>query len=78
VRIHGIFSHGGDAPNIVPEFAELYYYVRSLTVAGLKEAYQKALACAQGAALATGARLEVEPMATYRERVESPQLAPRA
>lgn len=75
VRIHGIFSHGGAAPNIVPEYAELYYYVRALTLPTLETAYAKALACARGAAEATGARLEIEEFSTYRERVESPQLA---
>lgn len=74
VRIHGIFSHGGSAPNIVPEYAELYYYVRALTVSVMEDSYRKAVDCAQGAALATGARVEVEQMLTYRERVESPQL----
>lgn len=74
VRIHGIFSHGGDAPNIVPEYAELYYYVRAFTLPVLEDAYQRAINCAQGAALATGARLEVEQLSTYRERIESPQL----
>ena len=27
-RIHYVISHGGEAPNVVPEFAEVYYYVR--------------------------------------------------
>ncbi len=74
VRIHGVFSNGGQAPNIVPEYAELYYYVRALTLATMEDAYTKAVNCARAAALSTGARVEVEPMLTYRERVESPQL----
>ncbi len=74
VRIHGIFSHGGAAPNIVPEYAELYYYVRAATLPTLELAYSRALACARGAAEATGTRLEIEQQSTYRERVESPQL----
>ncbi len=74
VRIHGIFSHGGSAPNIVPEYAELYYYVRAATMTVMEEAYRRAVDCARGAALATGTSVDVEQMLTYRERVESPEL----
>lgn len=74
VRVHGIFTHGGDAPNIVPDYAELYYYVRALTLPVLEDAFARVLASAKGAALATGATLEHEVLTTYRERVESPAL----
>ena len=74
VRVHGIFSHGGDAPNIVPEYAELYYYVRAFTLPVLEESFERVLACAEGAARATSARVEHEVLTTYRERVESPAL----
>ena len=36
-RIHYVITDGGDAPNIVPEFAEVYYYVRNPSVAVVKD-----------------------------------------
>jgi len=57
-RIHGIISHGGLKPNIVPEYAAAEFYVRSQQNDYRDELLQKLRNCAEGAALATGARLE--------------------
>lgn len=59
-RIHYVITNGGKAPNVVPDFAEVYYYVRHPSrqyVASIWERVQKA---AQGAALATGTTVEEE------------------
>lgn len=59
-RIHYVITNGGKAPNVVPDFAEVYYYVRHPSrqyVASIWERLQKA---AQGAALATGTTVEEE------------------
>lgn len=59
VKIHGIISHGGDAPNIVPDFAEARFYIRSADRKYLSTVKDKVINCARGAALMTGAELEV-------------------
>lgn len=53
VRIHGIVSHGGARPNIVPEYAKLEYYVRSLDRGYLESLEPRIRACAEAGALAT-------------------------
>lgn len=57
-RIHGIISHGGLKPNIVPEYAEAEFYVRAQANDYRDELIEKLRKCAEGAALATGARLD--------------------
>lgn len=59
VRIHGIISHGGEAPNIVPEFAEAKFYIRAAEKKRLAAVREKVLECAEGAASMTGTKLEV-------------------
>jgi amidohydrolase len=56
-RIHGIITHGGVKPNIVPEYAAALFYVRSADNAYRDELVEKLRKCAEGAALATGANL---------------------
>jgi amidohydrolase len=56
-RIHGIITHGGVKPNIVPEYAAALFYVRSADNAYRDELVEKLRKCAEGAALATGAKL---------------------
>ena len=58
VRIHGIITDGGQAANIVPDYAKAQFYVRSAKRADLTSILEKVKNCAKGAALATGARLE--------------------
>jgi amidohydrolase len=56
-RIHGIISHGGAKPNIVPEYAAAEFYVRAGETEYRDELLGKLRRCAEGAALATGATL---------------------
>lgn len=56
-RIHGIITHGGVKPNIVPEHAAALFYVRAQDNAYRDELVEKLRACAEGAAMATGASL---------------------
>ncbi|QSV46928.1 M20 family metallopeptidase [Geobacter benzoatilyticus] len=60
VRVHGIITEGGVAPNIIPERAAAYFYVRADDLAEMERVKNRLVACAEGAALATGCRLEVE------------------
>jgi amidohydrolase len=59
-RIHGIVTHGGDKPNIVPSFAQTEWMVRSPTLAGLERLKERFLACVQAGADAAGCEIEVE------------------
>ncbi|MGP1568622.1 MAG: M20 family metallopeptidase [Peptoanaerobacter stomatis] len=59
VRIHGIITSGGDAPNIVPEFAEAKFYLRANTKKQVEELRIKFDNIVKGAGLQTGARGEL-------------------
>jgi amidohydrolase len=60
VRIHGIITHGGDAPNIVPDYAQARFYFRATTKKTLEAVCEKARRIVEGAALATGARGSIQ------------------
>ena len=59
-RIHHVITAGGDAPNVVPEFAEVYYYVRHPDSRVAASVFKRLELCAQAGALATETRLETE------------------
>lgn len=59
-RIHHVITAGGQAPNVVPDFAETYYYVRHPDAAVVYDLYRRLLLCAQAGAMATETRVEVE------------------
>ncbi len=58
-RIHGIVTHGGDAPNVVPEAASGKWYIRSRTLAELAELEPKVHRCFEAGALATGCTVDI-------------------
>lgn len=57
-RIHGIITHGGDAPNVVPGHTAATFLVRAEQDSYLDILGEKVLSCFKGASQATGARLE--------------------
>ena len=59
-RLHGIFTDGGQKPNIVPAFAETNWYARSPTTAGLDVLKERLEACLRGGAASAGVDLELE------------------
>ena len=59
-RIHYIITRGGNAPNVVPDFAEVYYYVRNFNVEILEGMWDRVVKAAEGAALGTSTRMEFE------------------
>jgi amidohydrolase len=76
VRIHGIITHGGDAPNIVPKYAACRFRIRAADLPYLEELGERVLNCARAGALATGARLEHHDFApTYENQVPNGTLA---
>ena len=58
VRIHGIILSGGAAANIIPDYAAIRYRTRADDTEYLAEVVERVIACAEGAARATGCRLE--------------------
>ncbi len=59
-RIHYVITHGGLAPNVVPDFAEVYYYVRNPSATVLLEIFPRIIRAAEGAALGTGTTMDYE------------------
>lgn len=57
-RIHGIVTSGGGAPNVIPPYAACRFDIRAFDVAYARELKRRVIACAEAAAIATGARLE--------------------
>jgi amidohydrolase len=69
-RIHGIITEGGSAPNIVPERAAGRFFVRAATAKDLAALRGRVVGCFEGAAQASGARLElVSPEPDYLDMV---------
>ena len=59
-RIHYIITNGGKAPNVVPDFAEVYYYARHGDMRILDGIWDRMVKAAQGAALGTGTTMDYE------------------
>lgn len=59
-RIHYVITNGGKAPNVVPDFAEVYYYVRHPKRQDVKEIFERVVNAAKGAALGTGTTADYE------------------
>lgn len=75
-KIHGVITHGGDVPNVIPAFASMCWYVRASTKSRLQELYTKVIAAFEGAAIATGCSLEVKEKGhAYSDMIVNPVLA---
>ncbi len=59
-RLHYIITRGGDAPNVVPEFAEVYYYVRHRNPMEMAELFERLVKISEAAALGTGTTVKHE------------------
>jgi aminobenzoyl-glutamate utilization protein B len=59
-RIHYVITSGGEAPNVVPAFAEVFYYVRNPDVANVKSIFERIVKAAEAAALGTGTEMKYE------------------
>ncbi|MFA9453399.1 MAG: amidohydrolase, partial [Candidatus Aminicenantaceae bacterium] len=55
-RMHYVIIHGGEAPNVVPDRASVWYYIRN-TDERVEDMYERVVNCAKGAALASGTEL---------------------
>jgi aminobenzoyl-glutamate utilization protein B len=61
-RLHYVITDGGAAPNIVPETAQVYYYVRHPEKEQVVDLFERVVKAAQAAAMGTGTEVNVEVM----------------
>ncbi len=66
-RIHHVITAGGRAPNVVPAFGEVYYYVRHPDGDVVRSLYDRLVLCARAGALATETKLEIRFEGGIRE-----------
>ena len=59
-RIHYVITNGGKAPNVIPDFAEVYYYVRHPQKDIVKDIFDRVVKAAEGAAMGTGTTMDYE------------------
>ncbi|VXB04828.1 p-aminobenzoyl-glutamate hydrolase subunit B [Maribacter litoralis] len=59
-RIHYVITAGGKAPNVVPDFAEVYYYARHNRRDVVIDIFDRMVKAAEGAALGTGTTMDYE------------------
>ena len=67
VRIHYVITEGGKVPNIVPEYAKVWLWVRDSDRAGVKDVVHKIEKIIEGAAIATGTTSKIHYLGSYHE-----------
>lgn len=75
VRIHGVLTRGGYAPNVVPDYARLWYYVRAPDRKTVDTITQRVIRCARAGAMATDTKLKVRYLTGVYERLPNMTLA---
>ena len=75
-RIHYVITRGGQAPNVVPDFAEVYYYARHKTRDEVVQVFDRIVNAAKGAALGTGTTMEYEMIGGTHELLFNDVLQP--
>ena len=73
-RVHGIFVHGGDKPNIVPKYTAAHWYVRSPTLRTLDPLKDRVLVCLQAGAAAASCEMTFHWQDLYADLVDSPAI----
>lgn len=74
-RIHYVITSGGEAPNVVPDFAQVYYYVRHPDADTVRSIWKRVEAAAQGAAAGTGTTVDWEIMHGNLNLLPNPVIA---
>jgi aminobenzoyl-glutamate utilization protein B len=59
-QVHYTITKGGEAPNIVPENADVWYFIRAPRIDQVREIYERVVKVAKGAALMTETEVEIE------------------
>ena len=70
-RIHGVITKGGEQANIIPEYTSAEFYLRATTVPYCHELLRRFTGAAEGAAAATGCRVQVTPDPTVHEPLKA-------
>jgi aminobenzoyl-glutamate utilization protein B len=70
-----VITKGGEAPNVVPAFAEVYYYVRNPRRDNVKSIWDRIERAARGAAMGTDTRVEIEITGGVHELLGNETLA---
>lgn len=65
-RIHGIISHGGESPNVIPDYSRALFYVRAMEDQACDDLLERVMECARGAAAATGCSVDMSMTGAYR------------
>lgn len=74
-RIHYVITDGGKAPNVVPDFAEVYYYARSPRRSDLVAIWDRIIKASEGAAMGTGTTVKHEVIGGVYEILPNETLA---
>lgn len=74
-RIHSVIKDGGEAPNVVPPTATIWYFVRAPKREEVESIYQRMLDCAKGAALMTGTTYDVEFLTGCSDMLPNPTIS---
>lgn len=67
VRIHYVIMEGGIVPNVVPEYAKVWLWVRNSDREGVKDVVQKVEKIIEGSAIATGTTSKIQYLGSYHE-----------
>jgi len=73
-RIHYVITRGGEAPNVVPDFAEVYYYSRHPKRDKVMVLFDRLVKAAEGAALGTGTKMKYEMIGGTHDLLHVPTL----
>lgn len=74
-RLHYVITRGGEAPNIVPDFAEVYYMARHADIRVLDSVWERVKKAADGAALGTSTSVEHEVISAVYNMLPNEPLA---
>jgi aminobenzoyl-glutamate utilization protein B len=74
-RIHYVITNGGLAPNVVPDFSEVYYYARHNDMRVLDGIWERITNAARGAALGTDTKMEMDITGSVWNVLPNPYLA---
>jgi aminobenzoyl-glutamate utilization protein B len=74
-RIHYVITAGGKAPNVVPDFAEVYYVARHADMTILDGIWDRIVSAAKGAALGTGTTVDHEVVSAVYNMLPNEHLA---
>jgi amidohydrolase len=75
-RVHGVITYGGGAPNVIPAFTSMAWYVRAATMERMRELYEQVEACFAAAASSAGCGYEIHERGhTYATLSQNPVMA---